>query len=139
MILIAQELTAALKAAIPEVSIGEPEEALEGNLTLLVEDFPTNEGTYLNAQPYLVQNAVTITARAKKSGGAANLLQAKQAALQLLLQADEVLNQQFLLTMEKQAECAAAADGESYLCRAHYTACVNSKTKEFSRRILKNG
>lgn len=133
MILIGESILNSLKAASYPVPMTvrdfyAPEAPVIPMITL--DELPSNDGVYLDNQPAVVTNILTLEvyAKAKSVGGVA--LSAKALALQLMKIADDLLNQTYGITMTGQIAIAPYSDPSVCRIVARYEAYIDTRLEQ---------
>lgn len=149
---------------LPEVTVKEAylvNTALELPL-LTVDEFPGNDGVYLDNQPHIVRNVITLEAYADQSETGEEALQSesddyigtesnnpifidpeenefyltgRRAAMQILMDADRKLNEKFGLTMIGNIAYAPYQDPNVVRAVSTYFAYIDTRTNTIYRRI----
>ena len=108
---------------------------------LTVDELPGNDGVYLDNQPRVVHNLITLEAYASQlvfedpASGEPVLLTGKRAAYRLLEEADKQLNARFGLTMTGSIAYAPYEDTNVVRVQANYFAYIDTRTNLIYRRI----
>lgn len=134
MALIGDDIIAKLKAStfsLGDVTVRESyqDEAVTCPM-LAVDELPWNgplEG-YADGQPRIVRNIITLESYAKAMAINGKVLSKKKAAIQLLIEADKILNETYGLTMTGPIQAAPYSDQTIFRAVATYTVLIDTQT-----------
>ena len=102
---------------------------------LVRDESLSNDGVYLNGQPAVVTNIITLEAYAKARTLQGRAVSQRDLAMGILMEADRILNQQYGLTMRGQAVTAPYQDQGVCRAVARYIGYIDTRTNEILRGI----
>lgn len=104
---------------------------------LVLDELPTNGPAqgYAGNQPRIVQNIITIESYAKDMMISGKAVTKKSAAMQLLIEADKILNETCGLTMVGTPQVAPYSDSTIFRAVATYTVYIDIQTNILYRRL----
>ncbi|WP_312694116.1 hypothetical protein [Caproiciproducens sp.] len=141
MILIGSDIIESLKAhtfTIPKVTVKAAYSVASPTCPLLaLDELPSNDGAYIDGMPCVVRNVLTLESYAKDTAVQGVATPKHDVAVQLIMEADALLNQQFGLTMVGPIQAAPYSDSTIYRAAANYYVYIDTRTNTVFRTINK--
>lgn len=141
MILIGSEIVETLKVhvfTVPKVTVKAAYSVSSPTCPLLaLDELPSNEGAYVDGMPCVVRNVLTLESYAKDTVIQGIATPKHDLAVQLIIEADTFLNQQFGLTMIGPIQAAPYSDATIYRAVANYYVYIDTRTNTVYRTINK--
>lgn len=139
MILINPDVIAALKAhtfALGSVTVKPAFTGTDPTCPMLtLKEQPSNAGVYIDGMPCAVRNLFTLEAYAKDMTIQGAPISKQDAAMRLLLEADALLNEQFMFTMIGPVQPAPYTDSTIFRVVATYFVYIDTRTNTLLRSI----
>lgn len=139
MILISLEILDILKRVdygIPEVDVRDAYLTDSPHLPMItVDELPSNEGVYLDNQPVIVTNIITVECYAPQMMVGGIPRTAKDVAYRLVDRADLELNRKLGLTMQGTITAAPYSDQRVFRAVARYAAYIDTRNRTILRSI----
>lgn len=141
MILIGDNIIATLKTSTFSIGFVTVRESYTGEAPacpeLAIDEVPTNgpQKGYAGNQPRILRNIITIEAYAKNMIVNGKPISKKKAAMQLLIEADKILNETYGLTMAGTPQAAPYSDSTVFRAVATYTVYIDSQTNILYRGL----
>lgn len=141
MILIGDNIIATLKASTFTLGAVTVRESYTGETPhcpmLVIDEIPTNGPAqgYAGNQPRIVRNIITVESYAKDMMISGKATTKKSAAIRLLIEADNILNETYGLTMAGTPQAAPYSDSTIFRAVATYTVYIDIQTNTLYRRL----
>ena len=138
MILIGSDIIKALKASTFSIGAVNVHESYSGSVSypmLVLDELPGDDGVYIDGQPCVVRNILTLESYAKAMTVKGKIISKKTAAEQFLIEADKILNGTFGLTMTGNIQAAPYSDQTVFRAVANYFAYIDTRTNTICRSI----
>jgi len=102
---------------------------------IAINELPSNEGIYLDNQPFIVQNIFTVEIYAKQMIVNGTPYNKRKAAMTIALEVDKVLNETYGLTMQGNVQAAPYEDATIFRSVMNYIAYIDKRTNLIYRNI----
>lgn len=139
MIQISPDVLGALKGVdygLPEVDVRDAYLTDDPHLPMItVDELPGNEGVYLDNQPSIVTNIITVECYATQMMVEGSPQTGKAVAYDLIDRADRVLNEKLGLTMQGTITAAPYSDQRVFRAVARYVAYIDTRNGTILRSI----
>lgn len=139
MILIGPEIIEALKAhtfTVPKVTVKAAFSVASPTCPLLaLDELPSNDGAYIDGMPCVVRNVFTLESYAKDTVIQGVATPKHDASVQLIMEADALLNQRFGLTMIGPIQAAPYTDTTIFRAVANYIAYIDTRINTILRGL----
>lgn len=139
MIQISPDVLGALKGVdygLPEVDVRDAYLTDDPHLPMItVDELPGNEGVYLDNQPSIVTNIITVECYATQMMVEGSPQTGKAVAYDLIDRVDRVLNEKLGLTMQGTITAAPYSDQRVFRAVARYVAYIDTRNGTILRSI----
>lgn len=139
MIQISPDVLGLLKGddyGLPEVDVRDAYLTDDPHLPMItVDELPGNEGVYLDNQPSIVTNIITVECYATQMMVEGSPQTGKAVAYDLIDRADRVLNEKLGLTMQGTITAAPYSDQRVFRAVARYVAYIDTRNGTILRSI----
>lgn len=130
------ELLKGIDYGLPEVDVRDAYLTDDPHLPMItVDELPGNEGVYLDNQPAIVTNIITVECYATQMMADGIPQTGKAIAYDLIDRADRILNEKLGLTMQGTIAAAPYSDQRVFRAVARYVAYIDTRNGTILRSI----